>query len=376
MPQTIFDDPNGTLAMLRDSVAGFAERHPGPATLRAKRAAGEDLAKPVWAAMAEAGWTGLLLPEELGGSGLDLAEQVVLSEALGRALICEPLAMTAVFPAVLLARAPASPERNRLAAALASGEAIVAPAWRPALAHAQAEGVSAHMDRDVCVLTGEAHFVDAARAATEFLVVAQTADGHALASAPAQAAGLSVASRPGVDGAAISVVRFDGLRIPAARVVAKAKDLAALLDAPVRAARLALAAELAGLACRALEMTIAYAKDRVQFGKPIASFQAIQHRLVEMWSDAEFACAAVVNAVETCTRGDDRASELAVLAAKARGGDAAVAICRRAVHIHGAMGITDESNIGLYLKRAISLNATLGQPEALRLQFVDIERAA
>lgn len=376
MPRMIFDDPNGTLAMLRESVSGFAERHPGAQTLRAKRAAGDDLSRPVWTAMAEAGWTGLLLPEELSGSGLGLAEQAVLSEALGRALICEPVATTAVFPAVLLANAPASPERDRLAAGLASGDAIVAPAWRSPPAHTGARRVLATIDRDDWVVSGEAHFVDAAHAATDFLILAETLDGPVLLSAPAGASGLSVATRPGVDGAGISLMTFSELRVPAERVVAKDAALAALLDAPVLFTRVAIAAELAGVACRALELTIAYARDRVQFGKPIASFQAIQHRLVEMWSDAEFACAAVVNAVETCARSDRRASELAVLAAKARAGDAATSICRRAVHLHGAMGITDESDIGLFLKRAINLNATLGQPETLRLEFVDRERAA
>jgi alkylation response protein AidB-like acyl-CoA dehydrogenase len=112
----------------------------------------------------------------------------------------------------------------------------------------------------------------------------------------------------------------------------------------------------------------------VQFGKPIASFQAIQHRLVDMWTDSEFACASVVNAVETLETDDDRAAQLAVLAAKARAGDAAFSICRRAVHLFGAMGFTDECDIGLYLKRAINLNATLGQPDELRLQFVEQER--
>jgi alkylation response protein AidB-like acyl-CoA dehydrogenase len=113
---------------------------------------------------------------------------------------------------------------------------------------------------------------------------------------------------------------------------------------------------------------------RVSRSRPIASFQAIQHRLVDMWTDAEFACASVVNAVDTLEAGDDRAAQLAVLAAKARAGDAAFSICRRAVHLFGAMGFTDECDIGLYLKRAINLNATLGQPDELRLQFVAQER--
>ena len=84
----------------------------------------------------------------------------------------------------------------------------------------------------------------------------------------------------------------------------------------------------------------------------------------------------VVNAVEKCAGGNRLAGEIAVLAAKARAGDAAYSICRRAIHLHGAMGFTDEHDIGLYLKRAINLNATLGQPEALRLQFIERERAA
>ena len=187
---------------------------------------------------------------------------------------------------------------------------------------------------------------------------------------------MTIAGRAGIDGATVSSVGFQRVTVGAGRVLAKAPSLADLLAKPIARARLALAAELAGLACRALEMTVAYTRDRVQFGKPIASFQVIQHRLVDMWSDAEFACAAVVNAVEASERSSAKAAELAILAAKARAGDAAFSICRRAIHLHGAMGITDECDIGLYLKRAIALNATLGQPEELRLQFVALERAA
>jgi alkylation response protein AidB-like acyl-CoA dehydrogenase len=205
-------------------------------------------------------------------------------------------------------------------------------------------------------------------------VTAVCDDGCILLSIAADAAGLTISERPGVDGAAIATLSFSACHVPADRLLARAAQCAELLDRPVLHARLALAAELAGLASRALELAISYTKERVQFGKPIASFQAIQHRLVDMWTDAEFACAAVVNAVETLEAGDDRATLLAVLAAKARAGDAAFSICRRAVHLFGAMGFTDECDIGLYLKRAINLNATLGQPDELRLQFVEQER--
>jgi alkylation response protein AidB-like acyl-CoA dehydrogenase len=373
MPQAVLDDPEGTLAMLRDSVAAVAQRFPGPASLRAKRAAGIDRDATLWQTMAEAGWTGILLPEELGGAGLSFAEQAVVSEALGRALISEPVATGAVLCSRLLAACDASAERDRLAAGLVDGSRVLAPAFIDEPGRA----VSARPALDGgFVLAGVKRHVDLALSATDLLVVAETADGAGLFSVPADAAGLAVETAAGVDGAAIGTVTFDQCALPAEALIGAAGSRAALLKEPVRAARLALAAELAGIASRAVEITIDYTKGRVQFGKPIASFQVIQHRLVDMWAEAEFACAAVVNAVETLASDAGRDGQMAVLAAKARAGDAAFSICRRAVHLHGAMGFTDECDIGLYLKRATSLNAMLGQPEQLRLDFVNLERAA
>jgi alkylation response protein AidB-like acyl-CoA dehydrogenase len=373
MPQAIFDDPEGTLAMLRDSVAALAQRYPGPASVRAKRAAGADRDAVLWQAMAEAGWTGILLPEEMGGAGLSFAEQAAVSEALGRALISEPIATCAVLCARLLAACGPSAERDRLAGGLADGSRVLAPAFLDEPGRV----VSAKpvMGGGV-VLSGVKRHVDFALSATDLLVVAETADGAGLFSVPADAPGLSVETAAGVDGAVIGKITFDQCALPAEALIGAARSRDALLDEPVRAARLALAAELAGIASRALEITIDYTKGRVQFGKPIASFQVIQHRLVEMWADAEFACAAVVNAVERLASDSGRDGQMAVLAAKARAGDAAFSVCRRAVHLHGAMGFTDECDIGLYLKRATSLNAMLGQPEQLRLDFVNLERAA
>ena len=373
MPQAQLDDPEGTLAMLRDSVATLASRFPGPAPVRAKRAAGGDRDAALWQAMAEAGWTAILLPEELGGAGLTLAEQVVVSEALGRALISEPVAISAVLSSRLLAEAAQSRERDRLAAGLVDGSLALAPAWIDALGRAMTAQTTPGGGFS---LTGTKRHVDLALSASDFLVTADMADGVGLFAVRAGGPGMSVETAAGVDGAVIGTVRLERCAVPVEALITSAPSLDELLEEPIAAARVALAAELAGIASRAVEITIDYTKGRVQFGKPIASFQVIQHRLVDMWTDAEFACAAVVNAVETLALGDDRAGRMAVLAAKARAGDAAVSVCRRAVHLHGAMGFTDESDIGLYLKRATGLNATLGQPEDLRLQFVNLERAA
>ena len=376
MPRVTLDDPDGTLSMLRESVAQFAAQHDGGRILRNKREHAADLDTTVWAVMAQAGWTGLLLPEALGGPGLGMREQAVLSEALGRALITEPVASASVVSSVLIADAPASEECRRLAEGIVDGRLIVAPAWQDSTV-GQRTAVSVARTNGGVLLNGTKHFVEAARSATDFLVFAMSVDGAVLLSVPADATGLAIVDRPGIDGAPIATLSFTDCSVPSNRMLAEGDRGDGLLERALLRARLALAAELAGAASSALERTVAYTRDRVQFGKPIASFQAIQHRLVDMWMDAEFACAAVANAVEMLTADDNSlGSQLAVLAAKARAGDAASSICRRAVHLHGAMGFTDECDVGLYLKRVINLNASLGQPEQLRLQFVNLERAA
>ena len=324
--------------------------------------------------MAEAGWLGLMLPEDLGGAGLGMSEQAILSEALGRALITEPLAQLSVFSGTLLVGAEAGSERSRLAEGLISGALVVSPVWQTTDGGYAA--VSATEDGAGMKLSGTAGLVVAAASAEVFLVVARSNDERVLVSVPAGSAGLSLWERPTVDGATLAELRFDGCHVAADQVLARGLLGSGLLDEAIQATRLTLAAELAGAGSKALEATVDYTKERVQFGKPIASFQAIQHRLVDMWSAAEFSCAAIVNALERLADEPGKPAALAVLAAKARAGDAAVDITRKAIHLHGAMGFTDECDIGLYMKRAVNLNATLGNPAQLRLQFVALERAA
>lgn len=373
MSGLMLDDPDGTLEMLRDSVAGFAEKFDGPQGFRARREAGQDLDRSVWSAMAEAGWLGLHLPEEIGGAGLGVPEQAVLSEALGRALISEPLAQLSVFAGVLLAEG-AGADRDRLAEGLIAGTSVLAPAWQgrdgaPTPLAAQAEG-------DGFALTGAHRHVSAPTSATDFIVLAEAGGEWMLLSVPAGAGGLDVTAAPTLDGAQLGTLTFNNVTVPDSAVLARGNAARAALDQAIATTRVALAAELAGIASESIDRTVAYTRDRVQFGKAIASFQVVQHRLVDMWSDAEFAQAAVVHAVEMLADGPGKAADLAILAAKARAGDAAVTITRRAIHLHGAMGFTDDCDIGLFMKRAVALNATLGQPEELRLQFVAREGVA
>ena len=368
MPRLMFDDEDGTLGLLRQSVEGFAADFPGPARMRARRAAGADLDRALWSAMAEAGWLGLGIPEDMGGAGLGAREQAVLSEALGRQLIGEPLAFLAVFSGALLAAADPGPLATRLVEGLIDGSLIISPAMQ------DQTGQLTPICAKGGVLNGTAHYVNAAASADEFLVFARDETGLLLLALPASAATVSL--RPTLDGAQLGKVVIADVTLDGSRVLLRGDAVAAAVDDALQSTRLALAAEMAGIASAELEITVAHACGRVQFGKPIVAFQALQHRMVDMWADAEFACAAVVNACERLAGPDARAARLAILAAKARAGDGAVTIGRRAIHLHGAMGFTDECDIGHFMKRATALNAALGQPEALRLEFVALERAA
>ncbi|WP_068303574.1 acyl-CoA dehydrogenase family protein [Pararhodobacter sp. CCB-MM2] len=364
MPLIQLDDPDSTLAMLRDSVAALATRADGPATFRRRRAAQGDLDRATWSAMAEAGFLALTLPEDMGGMALGDAELTVLAEALGRALLTEPFANLAIFPTALLQALPRTDARTELAMGIGSGEAIVPVLWQ------DARGATAPLTLSGSRLNGSAHLVSGALSATGFLALAQDGDALVLLHLDASAEGLRVTTRPGLDGAVLGQVTLHDTQ--AGTELARGAPVQEALDTAIARTRLALAAELAGLGARALEITVEYTSQRVQFGKTIASFQAIQHRLVDMWAEAEFACSACTNAATAPSA--ERAQ--AVLAAKARAGDSATSITRKSIQLHGAMGFTDQCDIGLYLKRAITLNATLGQPEDLRLAFLAAERVA
>ena len=364
-----------TVSMLRESVATFARQNPGPERFRTG-AAGSGFDRAAWRKMAEAGWLGLQVPEAQGGVGLGPRELAAVAEELGRALAPEPYAMLSVLALGALAACPEATLRDALLASALAGEATIALAWQETADQDVnvVPKVSATRDGQRWRLRGVKHFVDGGTSATDYLVTA-LADGNiALFAVPATQAGLVVNTRSGIAGDHIASLHLEDCLLDAERCLAP--DASALLAGPLEAARLALAAELAGVAARALELTVEYTKQRVQFGKPIASFQSIQHRLVDMWTQAMLARSAVANAADAATTSPgSRTAALATLAAKARASDAAGFVCRNAVQLYGAMGYTEECDIGLYLKRAIGLGACLSGAERQRQLFLALEGA-
>ncbi len=364
-----------TQVMLRDSVEAFHERQPAPARVRRLRDAAIPFDRGIWRDMAEAGWHGVLVPEALGGHGLGPAEAVLIATELGRGLAPEPFVASGVLVVqALVPLAAGSAAVRKLLQDVVSGEILAALAWQEEAGEQDLKTtrLQAHKHGDHWQLQGAVkRFVPLADAADGFVVYACDVGVPVLFWVPAGAQGPQVQSTRTVDGLDFGAVSFDGLTLPAGALLARGPAVREAVAQAIELARLASAFELVGVIERALATTVAYTSQRVQFGKPIASFQALQHRMVDMWMQGQLARAACENALQDWTRpADDSTCMQSIRAARARAGSAALLVCKAAIHLHGGMGIADETDIGLCLKRALALSAWLGNPLWQRGQFL------
>ncbi|HEY5292219.1 MAG TPA: acyl-CoA dehydrogenase family protein [Burkholderiales bacterium] len=362
-----------TLRMLRDSAADFATLD--AARVRRLRGADPGFERSVWREMAGMGWLGILVPEEHGGLGLKLAAALIIAEQLGRALYPEPYGASAVMATLALLHGDNAELKQRLLPQLAAGEIIASLAWqdeRGGLDIDQcAVAVRAHGGRPV--LEGTSRFVPAP-GADAFVVAARSAQGLELYWIARDAAGLSFEPELLADGSATARLNFHAVDAAAGARVASAAAARAALELAIDHATLTASAELLGLMDCALDMTLEYLRTRVQFGKPIGSFQALQHRAVDLYIQKELSRAALNAAAATlddpgCT---PAARAAAASGAKARASQAALAICGEALQMHGAIGYTDEYDLGLYLNRALVLSAWLGNASAHRSRYATL----
>ncbi|VTU46362.1 Acyl-CoA dehydrogenase (plasmid) [Variovorax sp. SRS16] len=365
-----------TQTMLRDSVQDFHERQPGPERVRRLREQPLPVDRAVWHNMAEAGWSGVLVPESLGGHGLGAAEAMLIASELGRGLAPEPFVACGlmVVQALVPLAAQSQAVRSLLDGVLA-GSKLVGLAWQETAGALSVDDVRLRAVRSDSGWRFESddaqgavkRFVPLADAADGFLVYAQQDGGPALfwvEDAP-------VRSMRTIDGLNFGDLDLSGVRLETHACLARGPAVRDAVADAIELARLASAFELVGLAERALEITVAYTSQRVQFGKPIASFQALQHRMVDMWMQCQLARASAENALLDWTRPADDATRVQSLrAARARAGSAALFVGKNAIHLHGGMGIADETDIGLYLKRALALSAWLGNSLWQRTSFL------
>ena len=354
MTQTdILSSEQEDLRLLRESVRTLFERAGGSDRARQLRDAGGGFDPEMVRELAEAGVFGVAVPEDQGGLGMGLAAGGVIAEEVGRVIAPEPVVSTIGLSLGLLRRL--CPDHPKMAQ-LIGGEISLAVAW-------QERGPDGALADATCryadgKLTGGKAWVVGAIGSLGFLVVAEGDDGPVLVLAEADADGLVIDKRAQADGSSLGELSFSGT--PAVELASGGAVPTALAEAVADATALA-AAELVGLSERAFEITLDYIKTREQFDKPIGSFQVIQHRAVDLNVICEVAQAGVREALaQMDSETDPKVRAPIASRAKARAVTAAKKITRDAIQLHGAVGYTDEFDIGLYLNRALVLSAWLG----------------
>ncbi|HTR74802.1 MAG TPA: acyl-CoA dehydrogenase family protein [Solirubrobacterales bacterium] len=299
-----------------------------------------------WDEMAELGWAGLALPEEWGGQGLGIVDLAVLFEEMGYALAPSPLFSNTVV-GLAIAENGSEEQKERWLRPLAEGTARGTQAMVDAGSTGTpgAYPMKAAADGDGVVLDGKKELVADAAGAAFFLVA--TADGkrHIV---PADAAGVSVTPEISIDTTRrLSTVDFEGVHVPAGQTLpGRGADFEGVF---LRGA-VALAAESTGVAQRTLEMAVAYAKDREQFGRPIGAYQAVSHRCAQMLLEAENSRSAVYGAAWAADADPD-GLPLAASMAKAYASDAGWRVPDASIQVHGGIGFTWEHDLHFFLKR-------------------------
>lgn len=357
-----YDDECG---QLRDQARRWLAERVTPAALRrlAKDARGDD--PSWWKQLGELGWTGLVAPEKCGGAGLGAVQLAVLCEEAGRKLLPAPLLPT-LLASKLIELAASDAQRERWLPSIARGEAIAT------LAHVETSGAWELHETSAALadaaLRGEKAHVWAAPTARLFVVPARAAANGALRIAVVEAAagGVTVDAEVALDPSR----RQGRVRFAAAACDVLAGDAEAAWRAWLPWAQLALAAEMAGGADAALAMTTAYAQTRVQFDRPIGSFQAIKHPLVDVLIAIEQLRTLVYTAASALDAGDAAAPLLARMA-KAAASEAYPFACSRAVQFHGGYGFTEDCDAHLYLRRALASRPAFGDARAQRAAIAE-----
>ena len=352
--------------MLQETAASFLRDEGGPAKqLRHWRDTGctDGYGTKFWKQFAELGLNGICIPESHGGLGLGATEAALVLEEIGRNLTPSPFLTTAVAGVRAI---DGTAHADRWFPRILSGEAVLALAIDEGRRHRpEAAAMTATRQGNGFLLKGDKQFVVHGNSADLLLVAARTGgsagetEGITLFAVDKGADGLSTDTATLADGSKAARLRFDDVAVDADAVVGEVDGGWAPLSRALGAAQAGAAAELVGVAAGASDMTVDYLKQRKQFGRLIGEFQALQHRAAHLYGEIEIARAAALKAAKALDSGDERA-ELWVSVAKAKSIASAGLAVQEGVQMHGGIGMTDEHDIGLYLKREAVLSELFG----------------
>jgi alkylation response protein AidB-like acyl-CoA dehydrogenase len=371
---------NAEQQLLRDNAREFVRATAPVPHLRRLRDSGDrtGFSCELWRQMAEFGWPGSIFPEAYGGMGLGYTELGIVMEECGRTLTPAPFLSSVLLAGGVLMEAGSEAQKQSLLPRLCSGELLLSLAFEES-ARFQPYHVSCKAERNgnSFKLQGHKRFVLDGHAAQRWIVSARTSgaagDRHGISLFlvdPAQP-GVRCERTQLLDGSAAAQCSFEAVQVSSAELIGRLDTGADILAPVLDRASIALGAALLGVLTQAFETTLEYMKTRVQFDVPIGSFQALQHRAVDMFCELELCKSLVAEALSAI---DSARADVPALASavKARLTDASRWITREAVQLHGGIGMTDEHDIGLYLKRAALAELTLGDSAYHRDRFATL----
>jgi alkylation response protein AidB-like acyl-CoA dehydrogenase len=354
-------------SMLRDAARTWTQEKSPVTAFRKMRDSGAELGydPAAFAEMAEMGWTGVIIPEEYGGSDFGYLSLGLILEETGRTLTASPLLSSALAAASAIILGGTDAQKSAYLPKIAAGELVATLAVDEG-AHHNPEKVALEAKKSGggYTLNGKKSFVLEGMAAGLYVVSARTSgkpgdkDGITLFLVPTDAKGVSRKALKLADSRGAANVSFDNVEVADA-VLGEVDKGGELLEKVLDRARAGLAAEMLGAASQAFDVTLDYLKTRVQFGQVIGAFQALQHRAAKMFTDLELARSCVEAALTAIDNGAPDTAELVSLA-KAKMGDTLHLVSNEMVQMHGGIGMTDAHDAGFYLKRARAAEAAYG----------------
>jgi len=359
-------DFNEDQEILRSSAKNFAEKECPKDMVRKIEESDDGYSPDIWKKMAELGWMGIAFPEEYGGYGGDFMNLIVLMEEMGRNILPSPFFSTVVLCGLTILEGGTEEQKKEYLLKIISGEIIMTLALYEPNASYNASGitVTAVSKDDGYVINGTKLFVTDANIADTLLVVARTDDtdnpeeGVTILLADSKTTGISCSKMPTIGSDNMCELVFDNVEIPKGNVLGEVGKGWSTLKRSSEKAIMAKCAEMLGGTEASLDMTNAYAKERVQYRMPIAKFQVIQHYLANMWIKVDTSKNILYEA--SWMVGQDIPCSQKVFAAKSWINEAYKFVTERGIQIHGAVGTTREGDIGLYYRRAKAAELILG----------------
>lgn len=353
---------NEEQVMLKDTARGFLRERAPVSHLRALRDGEntEGFSRELWAEMAEMGWTAILVPEKYGGLGYGYTGLGIVLEESGRTLTPSPLLSTALTGVAALTIAGTPQQCAALLPGVVSGETLLSlavdekPIHQPDRVESEAEVLE-----NGYRLTGHKTAVIDGHVANRFVVSARTGRGVSLFLVSAEIAGVTTQPYPVLDIGTAAQVTFDQVELPADCLLGELHGGQAILDRVLDAARVGVSAEMLGLAQEAFDRTLSYLKERKQFGSPIGGFQALKHRAAQLFGEIELCKSLVLKALQSLDEDGGVSPQLASMT-KAKLCETANTAATEGIQMHGGIGMTDDFDIGFFLKRCRILESLYG----------------